>query len=70
MKEKVLIINPPNLPFTDPALLIEPVDVLGLAPLWRRSGGKSRPVAGRRGTSRIIVNNGGSYYLNAVSVFG
>jgi len=28
---KTLFINPPNRPFSDPALLIEPIDVLGLA---------------------------------------
>lgn len=27
----VLVLNPPNFPFSDPALLIEPIDVLGVA---------------------------------------
>lgn len=33
---KILVINPPNVPFTDPSLLIEPIDVLTIATFLRK----------------------------------
>ena len=41
---RVLVLNPPNQPFTDPSLLIEPIDILTLATLIREWGHEVRVI--------------------------